>query len=122
MTEPERVLRFTARVTVIADLDLTTGGGGVRLRARPATTSTIRGPDVVTLYTARLSGSLTGLGGAPLQAVRSVTITPDALPQWLSHPGAFTRTVTFEDVTVSPAGQFGGDPTLLGPDLRAADR
>ncbi|MFC4612715.1 hypothetical protein ACFO9E_33945 [Streptomyces maoxianensis] len=33
MTEPERVLKFTARVTVIADLDLTTGGGGVRLRA-----------------------------------------------------------------------------------------
>ncbi|MFF4233431.1 hypothetical protein [Streptomyces sp. NPDC001820] len=28
MTEPERVLKFTARVTVIADLDLTTGGGG----------------------------------------------------------------------------------------------
>ncbi|MBT2388440.1 hypothetical protein J7E87_03185 [Streptomyces sp. ISL-1] len=76
----------------------------------------------MTLYTARLSGSLTGLGGAPLPAVRSVTIAPDALPQWLSHPGASTRIVAFEDVTVSQAGQFGGDPTLVGPDLRAADR
>ncbi|MFF3457147.1 hypothetical protein ACFYXH_23070 [Streptomyces sp. NPDC002730] len=118
---PERVLKFTARLMEITDLDLTIGGG-VRLRARPATTSTIRGKDVVTLYTERLSGSLTSLGDAPLPAVRSVTITPDALPQWLSHPGAPMRTVAFEDVTVSQAGQFGGDLTISGPDLRATDR
>ncbi|MFF3326326.1 hypothetical protein [Streptomyces sp. NPDC002889] len=120
---PERVLKFTARVMDIAGLDLTTGGtAGVRLRARPATTSTIRGRNMVTLYTERLSGSLTGLGGVPLPAVLSVTITPDSLPRWLSHPGGSRRTVAFEDVTVSLAGQFGGDLTIAGPELRAANR
>ncbi|MEU0395868.1 hypothetical protein ABZ208_24395 [Streptomyces sp. NPDC006208] len=119
----ERVLKFTARLMDIAGLDLTTGGSsGLRLRARPAATSTIRGKGVVTLYTARLSGSLTSLGGAPLPAVRSVTISPDALPGWLSHPGVATRTVAFDDVSMSQIGQFGGDLTIAGPDFRAAGR
>jgi hypothetical protein len=113
----ERVVKFTARAMDIAGLDLTTGAGGVRLRARPATTSIIRGKDAVTLYARSLSGSLTGLGGAPLPAIRRVTITPDALPSWLSHPGVPRRTVTFEDVTVAQVGQFNGDLAIAGPDL-----
>ncbi|MFD4138644.1 hypothetical protein [Streptomyces sp. NPDC058572] len=119
----ERVLKFTARLMDIAGLDLTTGGSsGLRLRARPAATSTVRGKNVVTLYTARLSGSLTSLGGAPLPAVRNVTISPDSLPGWLSHPGVASRTVAFDDVSMSQIGQFGGDLTIAGPDFRAAGR
>ncbi|MCP3822732.1 hypothetical protein NLX86_33025 [Streptomyces sp. A3M-1-3] len=121
---PLRALKFTARSLDIGDLDLAGGRAGVmvRLRAKPATTSTIKGKGVVTLYTRKLSGTVTGLGGAPLPADRSVTVTPDALPSWLSHTAVPTRTVTFENVTVSQVAQFGGDLSITGSVLYAADR
>lgn len=117
----KRVLKFTARSMDFGDLDLTAGRGraAMRLRAKPATTSTVKGKDV-TLYTQKLSGTLVGLGGAPLPADRSVTVTPDALPPWLSHPAVPTRTVTFENVTVSQIAQFSGDMSITGPALSAA--
>ncbi|MFJ8020544.1 hypothetical protein [Streptomyces sp. NPDC096311] len=117
----QRMLKFTARSLDFGDLDLTAGRGraAVRLRTRPATTSTLKGKDVVTLYTQKLSGTLVGLGGAPLPADRSVTVTPDALPPWLSHPAVPTRTITFEKVTVSQVAQLGGDMSLAGPVLSA---
>ncbi|MER7683718.1 hypothetical protein [Streptomyces sp. NPDC097610] len=115
----QRMLKFTARSLDFGDLDLTAGRGraAVRLRTKPATTSTLKGKDVVTLYTQKLSGTLVGLGGAPLPADRSVTVTPDALPPWLSHPAAPTRTITFEKVTVSQVAQLSGDMSLAGPAL-----
>ncbi|WP_327426728.1 hypothetical protein [Streptomyces sp. NBC_01236] len=117
----KRVLKFTARSMEFGDLDLTAGRGraAMRLRAKPATTSTVRGNDVVTLYIQKLSGTLVGLGGAPLPADRSVTVTPDALPPWLSHPAVPTRTVTFENVTVSQVAQLSGDMSITGPTLSA---
>lgn len=121
---PLRALKFTARSLDFADLDLAAGRPGVmlRLRAKPATTSTIKGKGVVTLYTRKLSGTVTGLGGAPLPADRSVTVTPDALPSWLSHTAVPTRTVTFENVTVSQVAQISGDLSITGSVLYAADR
>lgn len=118
----KRVLKFTARSLDFGDLDLTAGRGraAMRLRAKPATTSTVKGKDVVTLYTQRLSGTLVGLDGTPLPADRSVTVTPDKLPPWLSHPAVPTRTVTFENVTVSQVAQFSGDMSITGPALSAA--
>ncbi|GAA5006727.1 hypothetical protein [Streptomyces siamensis] len=115
----ERVLKFTARSLDLGDLDLTAGRGrsAVRLRARPATTSTVKGKDVVTLYVQKLSGTLVGLGGAPLPADRSVTVTPDALPPWLSDSAAPTRTITFKNVTVSQAARLSGDLSIAGPAL-----
>ncbi|MER5662636.1 hypothetical protein [Streptomyces mirabilis] len=117
----ERVLKFTARSLDFGDLDLTAGRGraAMRLRTKPATTSTVKGKDVVTLYTQKLSGTLVGLGGAPLPADRSVTVTPDALPLWLSHPAVPTRTITFENVTVSQVAQLSGDMSIAGPSLSA---
>ncbi|KUN45092.1 hypothetical protein AQJ27_23765 [Streptomyces olivochromogenes] len=116
-----RVLKFTARSLDFGDLDLTAGRGraAIRLRTKPATTSTVKGKDVVTLYAQKLSGTLVGLGGAPLPADRSVTVTPDALPPWLSHPAVPTRTVTFEKVTVSQVAQLSGDMSIAGPALSA---
>jgi hypothetical protein len=115
----KRVLKFTARSLDFGDLDLTAGRGraAVRLRAKPATTSTLKGKDLVTLYAQKLSGTLVGLGDAPLPADRSVTVTPDALPTWLSHPAVPTRTVTFENVTVSQVAQLSGDMSIAGPAL-----
>ncbi|MFF2997228.1 hypothetical protein ACFVTC_22110 [Streptomyces sp. NPDC057950] len=120
----ERVLKFTARSLDFGDLDLTAGRGraAMRLRTRPATTSTLRGKDVVTLYAQKLYGTLVGLGGAPLPADRSVTVTPDALPPWLSHPTAPSRTITFENVTVSRIARLSGDMAIAGPALSVATR
>jgi hypothetical protein len=117
----QRVLKFTARSLDFGDLDLTAGRGraAMRLRAKPATTSTVQGKDV-TLYTQKLSGTLVGLGGEPLPADRSVTVTPDALPPWLSHPAVPTRTITFENVTVSQVAQLSGDMSIAGPTLSVA--
>ncbi|MET8330588.1 hypothetical protein [Streptomyces sp. NPDC005181] len=118
---PKRLLKFTSRSVDIGDLDLTTRpSGAIHLQSKPATTSTIRGDGLVTLYLEELSGTLTSLGGAPLPAVRSVTLTPDALPQWLFHAVAHPRTVSFDTVTVSQAGQFDGDLTIEGALFRAA--
>lgn len=118
----EQVLKFTARSMDFGDLDLTAGRGrtAMRLRAKPATTSTVKGEDVVTLCAQKLSGTLVGLGGAPLPADRSVTVTPDALPPWLAHPAVPTRTVIFENVTVSQVIQFSGDMSITGPAFSAA--
>ncbi|MFD7482046.1 hypothetical protein [Streptomyces mirabilis] len=117
----KRVLKFTARSLDFGDLDLTAGRGraAMRLRTKPATTSTVKGKDVVTLYTQKLSGTLVGLGGAPLPADRRVTVTPDALPPWLSHPAVPTRTMTFENVTVSQVAQLSGNVSIAGPTLSA---
>ncbi|SFF02121.1 hypothetical protein [Streptomyces mirabilis] len=117
----KRVLKFTVRSLDFGDLDLTAGRGraAMRLRTKPATTSTVKGRDTVTLYTQKLSGTLVGLGGAPLPADRSVTVTPDALPPWLSHPAVATRTITFENVTVSQVAQLSGDMSIAGPVLSA---
>ncbi|MGW1758990.1 hypothetical protein [Streptomyces mirabilis] len=111
-----RVLKFTARSLDFGDLDLTAGRGraAMRLRTKPATTSTVKGKDVVTLYTQKLSGTLVGLGGAPLPADRNVTVTPDTLPPWLSRPAVPTRTITFENVTVSQVAQLSGDMSIAG--------
>ncbi|MFJ8076405.1 hypothetical protein ACIQ7Q_21275 [Streptomyces sp. NPDC096176] len=121
---PQQALKFTARSMDIADLDLAASRAGVtvRLRAGSGTTSTIKGKNVVTLYAGKLSGTVTGLGGAPLPADRSVTVTPDALPSWLSRTGAPTRTLTFENVTVSQVTQFGGELSVTGSVLSAATR
>jgi hypothetical protein len=120
-----RVLKFTARSLDAVDLDVTAGRGraALRLRSRPASTSTIegRGGDgTVTLYVSKLSGTLVGLDGSPLPADRAVTLTPDAVPLWLSQPPSRTRTLTFVDATMSPVAQFGGQLSLTGLALRTA--
>ncbi|MFB7493338.1 hypothetical protein ACFC09_01310 [Streptomyces sp. NPDC056161] len=117
-----RVLKFTARSVDAAALDLATDGGrtALRLSAGPGTTSTLTGPGndgVVTLYVRKLSGRVTALGGAPLPADRTVAITPDAVPTWLAHQAAATRTITFTDAAVSPLAQFGGTLSITGPRL-----
>ncbi|MFD6971590.1 hypothetical protein [Streptomyces sp. NPDC059979] len=119
----ERALKFTVRSLDIGDLDLTVGRGSsaMRLRAKPTTTSTVTGKDVVTLYTQKLSGTVIGLGGAPLPTDRSVTVTPDALPPWLAHPAVPTRTLTFENVTVSQIAPVSGNMSITGPALSTAD-
>ncbi|MCX4695670.1 hypothetical protein [Streptomyces sp. NBC_01408] len=119
----ERVLKFTARSLDIVDLGLSAGHGraAMRLRAKPATTSTATGKEVVTLYTQKLSGTVTSLDGAPLPADRSVTLTPDTLPPWLPHPTAPTRTLTFENVTASQVAPFNGTLSITGAAFNTAD-
>ncbi|AKJ08676.1 hypothetical protein ABB07_01060 [Streptomyces incarnatus] len=120
-----RMLKFTARSVDAVDLDVTAGRGraAMRLRTGHRTTATLkRGGSrrVVTLYVRRLSGTVTGLGGAPLPADRTVTITPDAVPDWLSDPAVPARTFTFTDATVAQIAQFGGDLSVRGAVYRAA--
>jgi hypothetical protein len=122
-----RALKFTVRSLDAVDLDLTAGRGraALRLRARPATTSTIKGKGaggMVTLYVRKLSGRVTGLGGSPLPAHRTVAVTPGAVPRWLSHPVTRTRTITLVSATVAQVVQFGGRLSIKGPQLRAAAR
>ncbi|MFF4749344.1 hypothetical protein ACWD5R_22000 [Streptomyces sp. NPDC002514] len=121
-----RVLKFTARSVDATALDLATHGDGgrtaMRLSAGRGTTSTLTGPGsdgVVTLYVRKLSGRVTALGGGPLPADRTVTIAPDAVPSWLAHQAAPTRTITFTDAAVSPLAQFGGNLSITGPRLHA---
>ncbi|MEU9339712.1 hypothetical protein AB0D74_00595 [Streptomyces sp. NPDC048278] len=118
-----RALKFTVRSLDAVSLDLTAGRGraAMRLRARPATTSTLRGQGkggVATLYVRRLTGRVTGLGGAPLPADRTISVTPDAVPRWLSHPATRTRTITLAAATASQLTQYGGRLSIRGPQLR----
>ncbi|WP_217544758.1 hypothetical protein [Streptomyces sp. GbtcB6] len=124
-----RALKFTVRSLDAVNLDLTAGRGraAMRLRARPATTATLKGPGaggVATLYVRRLTGRITGLGGGPLPADRTVTVTVDAVPHWLSHPPApaRTRTITLAGATASQVTQFGGRLSIKGPELRTTAR
>jgi hypothetical protein len=115
-----RVLKFTARSVDAINLDMTVGQGrsAMRLQARPATTSTLKGrgaQGVVTLYIRELSGNVVALDGAPLPGERSVAIAPDAVPPWLAHPVTPSPTVTFVSATVSQFTQFGGDLSITGP-------
>ncbi|MGJ5748871.1 hypothetical protein FB563_6430 [Streptomyces puniciscabiei] len=119
-----RMLKFTARSVNAVDLDLTAGRGraAMRLRTGPGITATLKRKGSgrgVTLYVRRLSGTVTGLGGAPLPADRTVTITPDAVPDWLSHPAVPARTLSFTDATVAQIAQFGGDLSVRGTAYRA---
>ncbi|MFK0284664.1 hypothetical protein ACIQVL_29930 [Streptomyces sp. NPDC090499] len=122
-----RALKFTVRSMDALNLDLTAGRGraAMRLRARPATTSTLKGPGtggVTTFYVRRLTGRVTGLGGSPLPADRTVSVTPDAVPRWLSHPATRTRTITLAAATASQLTQFGGRLSIRGPQLRTTAR
>jgi hypothetical protein len=122
-----RALKFTVRSLDAVNLDLTAGRGRatMRLRARPATTSTLKGPGtggVATIYVRRLTGRVTGLGGSPLPADRTVSVTPDAVPRWLSHPATRTRTITLAAATASQITQFGGRLSIKGPQLRTTRR
>ncbi|MEW1777008.1 hypothetical protein [Streptomyces sp. NPDC086777] len=122
-----RALKFTVRSLDAVNLDLTAGRGraAMRLRARPATTSTLKGPGaggVATFYVRRLTGRVTGLGGGPLPADRTVSVTPDAVPRWLSHPATRTRTITLAAATASQITQFGGRLSIKGPQLRTTAR
>ncbi|MFD8395869.1 hypothetical protein ACFV2N_43440 [Streptomyces sp. NPDC059680] len=119
-----RVLKFTARSVTAVDLDMTAGRGraAMRLRAGPRSTATLKrkgNTGVVTLYVRELSGTVTGLGGAPLPADRTVTLTPDAVPSWLSHPAVPARTLSFSNATVAQIAQFGGDLSVSGAVYRA---
>ncbi|WP_156178949.1 hypothetical protein [Saccharothrix sp. ST-888] len=121
---PERILRFTARTVDISDLDLATRRGGVtwHLLAASGTTSTVAGAPM-TLYAEELSGTVTGLGDGPHPPARTVTITPDAIPQWLRNPvdqpsGTGIRTLVLEDVTLSRTRLVDGDLTIPGLHLR----
>ncbi|MER6223087.1 hypothetical protein ABT189_21455 [Streptomyces sp900105755] len=122
-----RALKFTVRSLDAVNLDLTAGRGraAMRLRARPATTSTLKGPGtggVATIYVRRLTGRVTGLGGSPLPADRTVSVTPDSVPRWLSHPATRTRTITLAAATASQITQFGGRLSIKGPHLRTTRR
>jgi hypothetical protein len=101
------VLKFTASGIDIGDLDQIVegpNGGHAEVKAAPGSTSTIRN-GTVTLYTESLSGNLLGL--VP------ITFTPKAPPP-LTLPELF-----FTDVTVVQAGQFGGDLTVPGMQVKA---
>ncbi|MFF7472958.1 hypothetical protein [Streptomyces sp. NPDC008092] len=122
-----RALKFTVRSLDAVNLDLTAGRGraAMRLRARPATTATLKGQGaggVTTLYVRKLTGRVTGLGGGPLPADRTVSVTPDAVPRWLSHPATRTRTITLAAATASQITQFGGRLSIRGPQLRTTAR
>ncbi|MFQ3559807.1 hypothetical protein QZN11_23810 [Streptomyces gramineus] len=120
-----RAVRLTVRSLDALDLDLTAGRGraALRLRARPATTATLRGQGaagVVTLYVRRLSGRVTGVGGGPLPARRAVAVAPDAVPRWLARATGRARTITLVSATVTQVVQRGGRLSVKGAELRAA--
>ena len=103
--EIKKVLKFTAGGIEIKDLhQLTVGAGGTttHVAAREGSTSTFdNGP--ITMYTEELSGNLLG--------IVPITFSPKSPPP-LNLPEVF-----FTDVTVTQAGQFGGDLTIPGMHL-----
>ncbi|WP_089513077.1 antitoxin [Streptomyces sp. NBS 14/10] len=100
--EVKKVLKFTASGVDIKDLhQLTFGAGGstTHVAAREGSTSTFsNGP--ITMYTEELSGNLLG--------IVPITFSPKSPPP-INLPEVF-----FTDVTVTQAGQFGGDLTIPG--------
>ncbi|MFF4896317.1 hypothetical protein [Streptomyces sp. NPDC001068] len=122
-----RAVKLTVRSLDAVDLDLTAGRGraALRLRARPATTATLKGQGaagVVTLYVRKLSGRVTAVVGGPLPAHRAVAVTPDAVPRWLAHPAGRARTITLVSATVTQVVQRGGRLSVKGAQLKAAPR
>ncbi|MGW0084779.1 hypothetical protein [Streptomyces sp. NPDC003393] len=116
-------LKFTARSVDVVSLDMTVGRGRavMRLRTGAGSTSTLEGrgeDNEVTLYVRSLSGTLTALGGTPLPAERTVTVTPGSVPYWLAGPPTPARSLTFVDVTVSPLAQSGAHLSLAGALIR----
>ncbi|MES4905649.1 MULTISPECIES: hydrogenase expression protein HypF [unclassified Streptomyces] len=101
----KKVLKFTASGIDIKDLhQLTKGAGGTttHVASREGETSTFsNGP--ITMYTEELSGNLLG--------IVPITFSPKSPPP-LNLPEVF-----FTDVTVTQAGQFGGDLTIPGMHL-----
>ncbi|MFD8863937.1 hydrogenase expression protein HypF [Streptomyces sp. NPDC059590] len=101
----KKVLKFTASGIEIKDLhQLTVGTGGTtnHVAAREGSTSTFNnGP--ITMYTEELSGNLLG--------IIPITFSPKSPPP-INLPEVF-----FTDVTVTQAGQFGGDLTIPGMHL-----
>lgn len=98
----KKVLKFTASGVDIKDLhQLTVGAGGTttHVSAREGSTSTFsNGP--ITMYTEELSGNLLG--------IVPITFSPKTPPP-INLPEVF-----FTDVTVTQAGQFGGDLAIPG--------
>ncbi|MBP2060978.1 hypothetical protein J2Z30_001980 [Streptomyces iranensis] len=101
----KKVLKFTASGVDIKDLhQLVVGPAGTttHVQARGGSTSTIRN-GTVTMYTEELKGNLLGL--------IPITFSPKSPPP-VNIPEVF-----FTDVTVTQAGQFGGDLTVPGMHL-----
>ncbi|MBD3005514.1 hydrogenase expression protein HypF [Streptomyces sp. 5-10] len=101
----KKVLKFTASGVDIKDLhQLVVGPAGTttHVQAREGSTSTIRN-GTVTMYTEELKGNLLGL--------IPITFNPKSPPP-VNIPEVF-----FTDVTVTQAGQFGGDLTVPGMHL-----
>ncbi|GAA1092176.1 hydrogenase expression protein HypF [Streptomyces javensis] len=101
----KKVLKFTASGVDIKDLhQLVVGPAGTttHVQARDGSTSTIRN-GTVTMYTEELKGNLLGL--------IPITFSPKSPPP-VNIPEVF-----FTDVTVTQAGQFGGDLTVPGMHL-----
>ncbi|NEW74938.1 hydrogenase expression protein HypF [Streptomyces rhizosphaericus] len=101
----KKVLKFTASGVDIKDLhQLVVGPAGTttHVQAREGSTSTIRN-GTVTMYTEELKGNLLGL--IPI-TFSSKSPPPVNIPE-----------VFFTDVTVTQAGQFGGDLTVPGMHL-----
>lgn len=98
----KKVLKFTATGVDIKDLhQLVKGAGGTttHVAAREGSISTFsNGP--ITMYTEELSGNLLG--------IIPITFSPKSPPP-LNLPEVF-----FTEVTVTQAGQFGGDLTIPG--------
>ncbi|TMU88862.1 hydrogenase expression protein HypF [Streptomyces sp. DASNCL29] len=103
--QTKKVLKFTASGVDIKDLhQLVVGPAGTttHVQAREGSTSTIRN-GTVTMYTEELKGNLLGL--------IPITFSPKSPPP-VNIPEVF-----FTDVTVTQAGQFGGDLTVPGMHL-----
>ncbi|WP_372444933.1 hydrogenase expression protein HypF [Streptomyces coffeae] len=101
----KKVLKFTASGVDIKDLHQTVvgpAGTTTHVAAREGSTSTIRN-GTVTMYTEELSGNLLG--------IIPITFSPKSPPP-LNLPEVF-----FTKVTVTQAGQFGGDLTVPGMHL-----
>lgn len=123
-TGATRVLKFTARSVDAVGLDVTGGRDRARTRLRTgsATTSTFEGDrsggGPLTFCVRRLSGTVAAIDGSSLPAGRATTITPDAVPAWLTAPAASARTVTFVGATASRFTQSGGSLSVTGLRLR----
>ncbi|MFD7506137.1 hydrogenase expression protein HypF [Streptomyces sp. NPDC059850] len=100
--QSKKVLKFTAEGVDIKDLhQLVKGPGGTttNVAAREGSTSEFRN-GTVTMYTEELKGNLLG--------IIPITFSPKTPPP-VNIPEVF-----FTDVTVTQAGQFGGELTIPG--------
>ncbi|GAA2500667.1 hypothetical protein [Streptomyces longisporus] len=115
---PKRVLKFSAAAVTIRDLRMAVPVGPQiqHIDGASGSTSALRG-DRITMYVESLTGTLSGVEGAPLPPVLRLHLTPDTVPEWLYDTVGkrdLKLQLGLDDADIDQAGQTGGALVIPG--------